>query len=103
MVKLNMKQQFRHSYSREFGRPINENNPKSYMIYYSLHVEGEVEWITAPIKIEYYSRDDIYMIFPLSREMDDIFDFNAYKTKKEALKYAEEKYNEYLNKFKIKK
>lgn len=39
-VMVTTRESFRHSYSREFGWEINENNPERKMISYQVYVDG---------------------------------------------------------------
>lgn len=88
---------YRHSYSAEFGRPIDEQHPDNYVIAY--HVVMNVNntlCVPYDLNVEFYSRGGSngkhYAVQPFSDRMDKIFneekiefDFTSLKETKDII------------------
>jgi hypothetical protein len=85
-------QSFTHSYSREFGRPINAQNPDDYVISYRVIIDGQ---IIPYFDIEFRSRYNDYYLSSV-REITDKFIPNGlfFKSKNQAIKKIEEIMNQ---------
>ena len=64
-----LKQNFRHSYSKEFNRFVNSSNPESYVIDYSFMYQGKrIDYFS----IEYRSRTNDFIIFSVRKITDPL-------------------------------
>jgi len=58
-MEIKLIQAFRHSYSKEFGRPINAETPDDYVISYSVFINN---YTSLDFDVEYRSRTNDYVI-----------------------------------------
>lgn len=93
MDTLSLTQAFRHSYTREFGsHHVNKDGSERFCIVYNVHDKN----IDIPfIYIELDPNND-YIVYSNRDYFDNYMEFKKFKTKKQALNYASECYNNYL-------
>ena len=93
-MDVKLEQAFRHSYSKEFGRPITKETPDSYVINYSVIIEGKTPQY---FDVEYRSRTNDYRIAP-NRPICDKFIPNSIikSSKKEVIETIKTIYEKIL-------
>jgi hypothetical protein len=87
-MSITLSQAFRHSYSSEFGRPINAQNPDSFVINYSVLLDNSK---ISYFDVEFRSSTNDFIIFGM-RPLSEKFTPNCIivKTKAEVIKKLEE-------------
>lgn len=87
-MSITLVEAFRHSYSREFGRPITAENPDSFVINYSVLLDkSKISYFD----VEYRSSSNDFIIFGI-RPLSEKFIPNCIivKTEKEVVKKLQE-------------
>lgn len=96
MVKIKFEHAFRHSYSREFGRPITPETPESYCIVYN-PVRSDSQFAYVPLSLEYISRTNTYDLTAGNGKMRTLLPkIKFLSSVKEANTIATELFNQYL-------